>query len=109
MGGGGGGGESREVVRGGEGGEGKERRRDSEKEGRKGSVNGSVNNSSEPARGLLVIDSDAAGELRLGGRGRNEPCTPPTAMILEPPNNNTDHVPPTALTTLAPAQAQGRS
>lgn len=59
--------------------------------------------------GRLSVGGAAAGEGKKGGRGRSEPCAPPTVMLFDPPTNNTDHVPPTALATLAPAQAQGRS
>ena len=58
--------------------------------------------------GRLSVGGAAEGEGRKGGRGRSEPCAPPTVMLFDPPTNNTDHVPPTALATLAPAQAQGR-
>ncbi|XP_045130672.1 uncharacterized protein LOC123515850 [Portunus trituberculatus] len=58
--------------------------------------------------GRLSVGGSAAGEGKKGGRGRSEPCAPPTVMLFDPPTNNTDHVPPTALATLAPAQAQGR-
>lgn len=58
--------------------------------------------------GRLPVGGAAAGEGKKGGRGRSEPCAPPTVMLFDPPTNNTDHVPPTALATLAPAQAQGR-